>query len=211
MQLNFISNDVIEKHFLTPWDFGNEILYKLCAENPFHTDDQIIIAKTLFIGRIYAAAIERRKVQGDEINSGDRFYTNTVVDAFRNSDIDAYFNKLSNSVNTDMYLILETHKMLVDLLVSISGLEKRSFASKYLHFHFPDMFFIYDSRALSAMKKYISKVPKQYAEFINNNHFDIEYAKFYCKCHYLQDIIRKKYQKAPEKISTRVIDNMLLR
>jgi len=210
-QLDSLSVDFIENHFLTPWDFGNEILYKLCADYPHHSDDAIIIAKTLFIGRIYAAAIERRRTKEGDLALGDTFYTETIVDAFKRSCIDDVFGKLANGEHKSIHMILEAHKTVVDILLEITGLEKRSFASKYLHFHFPYIFFIYDSRALSGIKKFIKKIPMQYSEFLDNRHVDLEYAKFYCKCHYLQCIVMNKYQKSPEKITPRIIDNMLLR
>ena len=43
------------------WDFGNNILYHLCKDNFQHEQEDVILTKVLFIGRIYAAAIERRK------------------------------------------------------------------------------------------------------------------------------------------------------
>ncbi len=43
------------------WDLGNKILYDMCKNNFAHKNNGVIIAKVLFIGRIYAAAIERRK------------------------------------------------------------------------------------------------------------------------------------------------------
>lgn len=43
------------------WDFGNNILYTMCQENPKHEKEDIIIGKIWLIGRSYSAAIERRK------------------------------------------------------------------------------------------------------------------------------------------------------
>ena len=37
------------------------ILYHLCKDNFQHEQEDVILTKVLFIGRIYAAAIERRK------------------------------------------------------------------------------------------------------------------------------------------------------
>jgi hypothetical protein len=209
--MNNFSIEFIENHFYTLWDFGNKILYSLCSDNPFHSDDSIIIAKVLFIGRIYAAAVERRRKGNGELVSGDNFYTETIVNTFRNSDFDDYIRKLQVSDENSISLHLEVHKKLVDMLVSITGLEKRSFASKYLHFHFENKFFIYDSRAVASIKKYVKGVPPKYRQFIDHQNTDVEYAKFFCKCLYLQDEIKSKYTKAPELITPRHIDNMLLR
>lgn len=209
--MNDISVDFIENHLWTPWDFGNEILYDLCSKYPYHTDDSIIIAKVLFIGRIYAAAVERRRKMDNEIASGDNFYTETIVNTFRNSNFDDYIKNLQSTDNHSIFTLLEAHKKLVDMLRPITGLEKRSFASKYLHFHFKDKFFIYDSRAIKGMKNHVNRVPSQYRKYINNQRTDVEYAKFFCKCLSFQDLIKSKYTKAPELITPRRIDNMLLR
>ncbi len=60
-----------------PWDFGNQILYDICRNNFKHDRDDIIIAKILFIGRIYAAAVERRRNKQDVIN--DNFYVDIIA------------------------------------------------------------------------------------------------------------------------------------
>ena len=43
--------------------------------------------------------------------------------------------------------ILRTHKFLTDIFFGLTGLKMRSLVSKYLHFHCPEKFFIYDSIA----------------------------------------------------------------
>ena len=142
------------------WYFGNEILYKMCRENFEHTNDQHIVAKILFIGRIYAAAIERRKTKNNDIN--DNFYIDAVAPAFRKSDIDKYLTQLKSfkSLEIDnLKFALETHYYLTKVINKITELKKRSLVSKYLHFHLPELFFIYDTRAVQALGYFISKVP----------------------------------------------------
>lgn len=206
-----LSVEFIESSLKSPWDFGNSILYDLCSQFPLHEHTPIIIAKTQFIGRIYAAAIERRRKQLDDSTAGDDFYIKTIASTFKNSNFDFHIKKLKELNPDHIFEILEAHKKLVDMLTAITGLEKRSFASKYLHFHFDSMFFIYDSRAVNGLKKYVNRVPKEYNELIVGDDVDTEYAKFFCKCHYLQKLIRGLYSKAPEMITPRVIDNILLR
>jgi hypothetical protein len=48
------------------WDFGNEILYSMCRQNPFHDKPEIVTAKVWLIGRSYAAAIERGRKKSKE-------------------------------------------------------------------------------------------------------------------------------------------------
>lgn len=46
--------------------------------------------------------------------------------------------------------VSSTHKWLTNIFCEITDLEKRSLASKYLHFHYPHLFYIYDSRSNKA-------------------------------------------------------------
>ena len=124
------------------WDLGNEILYRLCADYPGHAADDVIIAKTWLIGRAYAAAVERRRDRGEF--SGDAFYEKGVAPGIRQANVDTWMQKLRDDISGSKILSLTVHKHFSDLLNDITGLKKRSFASKYLHFHFPTKFFIYD-------------------------------------------------------------------
>ena len=45
------------------WEYGNSVLYRMCKEQPEHKDIDVIVGKIWLIGRSYAAAIERRKMQ----------------------------------------------------------------------------------------------------------------------------------------------------
>src|SRR3989344_1985901 len=135
----------------TPWDLGNAVIYKLCQEYPGHKTDEEILAKIWIIGRSYAAAIERRRIN-NHIN--DDFYTHIVAPGIRNSSIDQRLNGLL--VDGSFNNILTTHYWLTQLFRDMTGMDKRSLASKYLHFHFPDLFHIYDQRASSTLNKLIT-------------------------------------------------------
>lgn len=191
----------------TVWDFGNDILYQLCRENFSHQEDEVIIAKTLFIGRIYAAAIERRKKFNDIPN--DNFYVEKIVPIFKNSEIDSKLNRIKefSLSNESLIEVLEIHKYLVDELKTISDLEKRSFVSKYLHFHLPELYFIYDSRASNAISKKGINVPKDYKYKLKDKNVDNEYALFFIKCFLLRESIKEETSLL---ISPRQIDNILI-
>ena len=125
----------------TPWDFSNKILYDLCRNNDLHNKDEIILTKVLFIGRIYAAAVERRRNKKDEIN--DDFYIKTIIPTFKKSELDRHLEKLKNFDKitiSNIPDILEAHHYLTSILKNITKLNKRSFSSKYLHFHLPELF-----------------------------------------------------------------------
>ena len=184
------------------WDFGNQVLYKLCAANPGHTRDDIIIAKVWLIGRTYAAAIERRRSTAGAV--GDAFYETVVAPKIRRSGIDNWFHALDNSPRGDMALNLETHMRVMKLFKKISRLEKRSLASKYLHFHFPKRFYIYDSRAAKAIATFTKPIGGSLPPLRKH---DNVYARFSLRC---QDLNGRIDSLADRHLSPREFDKVLL-
>ncbi len=185
------------------WGLGNTVLYNLCKKHPFHIKDEEIRAKIWLIGRSYAASIERRKIK-KKIN--DDFY-DYVTDKFIEFNIaknfDEKLKKLKNKEFNENSLkeILIIHKELMDFFKNITGLEKRSLASKYLHFHIP-IFPIYDSRAKNSIRK-IVKGKVEESKLIG----DKEYSKFCYKILFLYDYVRDKTDKNP---TLREIDTFLV-
>jgi hypothetical protein len=186
----------------TPWDFGNQVLYELCHENPSHTRDDVIIAKVWLIGRTYAAAIERRRVPGPW--SGDEFYEKNVAPMIRDSEIDEWFARLFERPGKDAALDLEAHHQLTSLFTKISELEKRSLASKYLHFHFPERFYIFDSRASQSIGSLTT--PVRTKSYSLRQH-DPVYAPFYLRCEQLCERLAPCVNR---ELSPREIDKVLL-
>lgn len=187
---------------LNNWDLGNEVLYNLCKEHPTHKEPNEIIAKIWLIGRAYSASIERRKV----VNPNEDFWDKNVLPKIKNSPIDIFLDKCRNS--NDINDFLKAHKNVTDLFKDISGLNKRSLASKYLHFHIPDKFYIYDSIAVNSTiilqnKLKIDKVG------INKTslQWDHQYSKFYQKCFYFKHEIKNKYEI---DLNCRQFDNLLM-
>ena len=71
--------------------------------------------------------------------------------------------------------ILDAHAHLVELFRRLTSKNKRWLASRYLHFHRPDLFFIYDSRAVAGIRALaelpdatleVSSGDRQYARFV---------------------------------------------
>ena len=193
-----------------PWDLGNEVLYRLCKEHPHHKIDQEIIAKIWLIGRSYAAAIERRKTK-KKGESSDGFYEQHVVRAIRSSGIDGWLKTLprpskAGLTDSDLFQVLKTHKQVTELFTRLTGLEKRSLASKYLHFHRPDLFFIYDSRARRGI---YAVTPRRMPKIrYKAKSVDREYHAFLIKCLWLRDEIRRRYRQL---LTPRQLDKVLLR
>jgi len=190
------------------WHFSNEILYNMCKENFEHKKDEHILAKILFIGRIYAAAIERRKTKNNDIN--DNFYIDTVAPKFKESNIDEHLTRLKSIESLEienLKFVLETHYYLTKVINEITELNKRSLVSKYLHFHLPELFFIYDTRAVQALSNFVSKVPNNLKHLTKLENVDTEYAKFFCKCYALKTEIKEKLNS---NFSNRHLDNLLI-
>jgi hypothetical protein len=189
------------------WNLGNKVLYDLCATHFTHDTSERVLAKTLLIGRAYAAAIERRKNKTD-IN--DNFYIDIVAPAFKNSKLDILLAELKGiktlSLDT-LPLIIDSHYYLTKLLYEITKLDKRSFSSKYLHFHLPELFFIYDSRAILAMRHFVKKLPKNLIPMTNRQNTDKEYSRFVYKCFYLQQLIKEQHNIL---VTPRQLDNLLI-
>lgn len=206
-------NTIINKEFIietkyTEWDFGNEILYHMCTENFEHNENDKIIGKVILIGRAYAAAIERRKNKTEENNS---FYLDKVAPKIKNSDLDIHLSKLksySELEEENIPEILRVHFYLINLIKDLTNQNKRSFSSKYLHFHFPHLFFLYDSRAVKAISFLEIKKQYKYKELSNYEEIDKNYASFYYKCFTLKNALEKEYG---QKITPRHLDNILMK
>ncbi len=163
--------------------------------------DETIIAKVWLIGRSYAAAIERRKKVG-ATPAGDRFYENTVVRAIKASPIDDWFEKLSNDRAGDIALSLKIHGKVTKLFSDISKMQKRSLASKYLHFHFPERFYIFDSRACGALANLVR--PARKPRLAGS---DSQYAAFFHRCELLNNDLQMLYGR---RLNARELDKVLL-
>lgn len=203
-QIKITKHHVNKAKQKSEWDFGNKILYDLCDNYPYHKNINQIVAKTWLIGRAYAAAIERRK-KAKEYN--DTFYTEVVGPTIMKSDIDQWINALDKfkfPAFDNIEDILTAHGSLMNLIEKMTGMEKRSLTSKYLHFHKPNLFFIYDSRAMNSIRKL---TPPTKTRFSSKTNIDVEYTKFCLRCIKLRDEIKGKFDT---HLSPRELDKLLL-
>lgn len=197
------------------WKFSNGILYSLCKEHPLHVKKDEIIAKIWLIGRSYAASLERGANKSKEL-----FYEERVVRAIleKSKEIDGAIKLLSE--NHDEKNVFNAYWTVLERFHEISGKWNVSLTSKYLHFHCPDVFFLYDSRASKAIGKVVKCLGlknsisfDEIKEFITCKKTDAQermgdYVKFYKKCNLCVSEIRKRLG---QKLSIRDFDNLLLR
>ena len=202
-----LDKKLLENTKETEWDFANGILYKMCEENFEHKEIDKIVGKIMLIGRVYAAAIERRKNKSEENNY---FYIEKVAPKFKNSELDIYLKELQlieELTEKNIPKILSVHGYLTNLIKELTEQDKRSFASKYLHFPSPHLFFIYDTRAVAALRKSKIKLSKEHRKLINRAEYDKEYAPFFYKCYLQKDILEEESNKI---IDIRHFDNILM-
>jgi hypothetical protein len=190
-----------------PWDLGNKVLYTLCKSNFTHTDNQSRIAKFWLIGRTYSVAVERRKNKSKK-ETNESFYTNKLVSSIHWKILDNRLLRLLKTRTLDKQnysKVFELHKYLMDELYRITLLHKRSLSSKYLHFHLPNLFYIYDKRASDAISLLRVKPSKKYEEL--KPLADTQYFNYVVKCIELTAFINAKYKI---KLTPRQLDNLLL-
>ncbi len=188
----------------SPWDVFNGVLYDLCRNYPLHVREDEIAAKLVLIGRSYASALERGRKTGDSV---DDFYLFRAAPRMIASRFDSWLDGLSGLDRPDcnsMGSILEVHKKLVNLFFEISGQEKRSLASKYLHFHNPHLFFIFDSQAEKAARKWAPAVKRRSKSVPTS---DPTYHLFFERCLTIVESLKEKTHTA---LTSRQVDNLLL-
>lgn len=214
MQKSFIRKEIqiqdIQKCTLrNEWSFGNDILYDMCRKDPEHRNTDVILGKIWIIGRAYAAAIERRK-NSNITDTGDNYFYKIVAPQmlYAGEELDKRILKLKefDSINLDnLKEIIETHYFLTNVFSDISGLNKRSLASKYLHFHAPNVFYIYDSRAVQGARKYIMSDKTLVSKF--EKYGDKDYINLVVKLFTFQEYV---YNQHGLLLTPRSIDSFML-
>ncbi len=181
-------------------NFGNSILYRMCAENPKHTDADVVHGKLWLIGRSYAASIERKAKTGFKVKHAAM---NLVA-----SEIDEKINEIACIGRVDEYnieKILHAHRYLIERFKNLTDLENRSLASKYLHFHARNAVFIYDSVVTRRLGQELKLHGSHRIDFPRG--YDDMYAAFACRClHYRDHILEPSLKK---EVTPREMDKHL--
>ncbi|MGH7119008.1 MAG: hypothetical protein ACREFP_08475, partial [Acetobacteraceae bacterium] len=146
---------------------------------PHHKDCNVIAGKMWLIGRAYAAQIERG---AGEPGKSNVIYAR-VAAKLAASNLDEQLEGISEVSSVTMEnldRVLAVHKHLVDLIREDSKLNRTAFSAKYLHFHKPYAFFIFDSLANEKLRQ---KVPRRRFNIPQSCvAFDEAYAGFVLRC-----------------------------
>jgi hypothetical protein len=192
-----------------PWAISNGALYALCRKYPDHRSLKASTAKMLLIGRTYAATAERGRSAGSSAHeSGDDFYTDVLPRALKRSRLDVLLEQLRNkrvATAANLTDTLAVHWELMRVLRDLTGQGKRSLASKYLHFHAPKLFFLFDNRAAQTLGRIVSVRERSSARrgFCE----DAAYARFVSCALVLRGQIDNRFGM---RLSPRQLDRVLL-
>lgn len=123
------------------------------------------------------------------------------------SEIDSWIDRARRHVPPHMdswSTLISVHHETTRLFERISGEQKRSLASKYLHFHVPQLFFIYDTRAKTALSRLGVTAGRSRK---SRDPADEEYRRFSKCCLLLQQDVLNKHGF---HLNPRQLDNLLL-
>ncbi|HEY5239493.1 MAG TPA: hypothetical protein VIJ62_14015 [Rhizomicrobium sp.] len=184
------------------WEKGDRALYEFCRREPRHNDISSTVPKLWLIGRSYAAPIERGAGGGDL----DKIYSEAAI-KLKKSRLDEKLSRLKPSDHPDCELALGIHNLVIGCLPDKNGYSKcrRSVASKYLHFHRPEQFVLFDSRAKSAVAKFFVLEKNDIWPKITA---DRQYYAFVQKCEAIKVEIAEKFDI---QLTNKELDKVLLR
>lgn len=187
------------------WDVGNEWLYKLCETYPAHTVTAQVAAKIWLIGRAYSAAAERGvagKGQADK-------YIVELSQRFIARKADRHLQRLPKPMadfRKHLDQVVDVHHSIEAIFSNEDELGRISLTSKYLHFHRPDLFPIYDSRTSSAIAQ-ITPDSRFSGYEVSSGHATSRYGKFTVRTAWLLDQMAAVLGYTP---TLRQLDNLLL-
>lgn len=209
----FLTAERVEEAYRREEAFANDILYDMCRKAPDHQNTKIVEDKIFVIGRVYAAPLERNR--GNIETSV--LYT-SVATRLKNSELDKRIEQLHQfqSIERDdtevIKCVLAAHWLFVDAVKQDTQNHRTSLASKYLHFHVPQAFFIYDSLAwakLASIHKQVPSLRQNRIRFSESPHekYDDYYKDFFLRMLNLRGYIEETFGY---KLTPRMIDNLLL-
>jgi hypothetical protein len=170
---------------------------------PDHRKRREIIAKLVIIGRVYAAAIERGSPEG-----ADNLYIEKIGPAMQRSRLDILLSRLPDGRSTwsgRLTAAVEVHSALMKIWEKAGAKGKRSLASKYLHFHRPDVFPLFDRRADIGIRRVTPDA--RHAPALAAKGADEKYKNFCRRYLWLFDFVRDKLDSV---LSLRQADRLLL-
>lgn len=215
LKLGALRRDVRRAMQENSWDLSNRVIYEMCARYPYHRTNGEIAGKLLIIGRVYSAAIERRKTKKTPESD---FYLDEALPRIRGAKFDSLLqnpNLKKEPTVANAHHFIQLHQRINGVFAGIAGQSKRSLASKYLHFHRPTKFFIFDSRAAKGLANMMrelglngNKEIKIVQSRMKKHQRDAAYMRHFVRCLILRGFIRATCKVT---LTPRELDKLLLR
>lgn len=184
--------DALSQSIIDP---RSRALYELCFLRRDHLRDEVVADKLRLIARLYAE-------YGPTLGAAGGFSPEYSAHRLAQSSVDRWFGVLATAENLDAGLLLELHKRVMDVFADLPEGTARSLASKYLHFHFPELFYIYDAQVEAAMHALLQGD----CGFLALADFDPVYGRFLACCRKLAEHLKPELGR---RLSPREMDRVL--
>lgn len=181
--------DTLAESILDP---RTRALYELCFMHRHHFQDDIVADKLRMIVRLCAE-------NGFGVGN---FSPEFAAHRLGRSGVDRWFAGLATAEHLDLSLVYELHKRVMDVFSDLPVELSRSLASKYLHFHFPELFFIYDARVAAAA----IDLGEGECGYLSRAEYDPDYGRFFACCRKLTDRLANQ---AGRRLNPRELDRVL--
>ncbi|WP_298370626.1 hypothetical protein [Azospirillum sp.] len=184
--------------------FGNDVLYRMCQERPKHELKGDVFSKIWLIGSSYSASLKRGANQDNPLEKVTDAMTS--INNQNQNRVDCLIQSVSriNCLTTEnIHISLAAHSKFLSILSEVIDLNRRSFASKYLHFHAPQAFFIFDSVVNKNIRSQLKEWGVHQNSFrISDNikEFDETYSSYCLRAIYYRDEIMRKPDATPREV-----------
>lgn len=192
------------------WRVLDDVLLRLCRDNPGHTTRREVYAKLWIIGRTYATGIERKvATKGTQGSSLSQVAEHFLA---HGQKLDRLFDELRGITEpltpAKLRIIVSVHGRIVTFLRPITRKRQstRSFVSKYMHFHNP-VVPIYDSIAAAKLPR-IVPWKKELAVFDMPQDADENYGRHVMRFYRLYLVVAAASAGLPPTV--KYLDNYLL-
>ena len=191
-------NSILTREFITDTlaqsvqDVRTRALYELCFLHRHHFRSEIVADKLRMIQRLCAdhgLAVSEVSPEFAALRLGQ-------------SGVDRWFAGLTTAEQIDPALMFEIHKRVMDVFDDLPPDQARSIASKYLHFHFPELFYLYDSR----VERAAILLGRGECGYLAGGDHDPLYARFFACCRKLVDTFAPLAGRRP---NPRELDRLL--
>jgi hypothetical protein len=195
--MNPTVNPTLTREFLldaltpAPLDPRCRALYDLCFFSRQHLSDEIVVDKLRMLARLHA-----------ESSAALSFSPEYSAHCLIKSPVDRWFGAISTSERLDASLLLESHKRVMDVFADLPEDEARALASRYLHFHFPELFHIHDGRVDAAARDLLAGAQG----YLAMGEHDPVYGGFHARCRKLAESLRPLLGRRP---NPRELDRIL--